>query len=253
VRLTIRLRTPATVARNFYRRARFLVEFAAMNSMRMKAIRRNIEQVAKIFDLALVPAALPVPPGGRDLRTGRPWIRQGPRLRRTPLARTLDLRNRSRQPRRLADDCRAGCRRRAAGALALWLAPEATGHGTDAVIRAFHNEKGYIRARVPLIKGCARSSPSHRGLRRKRRPIVQIGAGFGSSLARLLRLSIRDRRILMLAGVAGGIGAISEPRWAERSLPLKCSIAIPTSNTMPSSPASSVPLPPTRVHRFCRL
>src|SRR6478736_5979305 len=30
------------------------------------------------------------------------------------------------------------------GALGLWLAPEAVGHGTDAVIRAFHRDKGVI-------------------------------------------------------------------------------------------------------------
>src|SRR5205807_3831669 len=42
----------------------------------------------------------------------------------------------------------------------------------------------------------------------KEGPIVQIGAGFGSMLGQLIKLSIRDRRILMLGGVAGGIGAI---------------------------------------------
>src|SRR5579862_2573691 len=39
------------------------------------------------------------------------------------------------------------------GALVVWLAPEASGHGTDAVIRAFHRDNGFIRARIPLIKG----------------------------------------------------------------------------------------------------
>ncbi|MCY3021707.1 MAG: hypothetical protein NTW87_22065, partial [Planctomycetota bacterium] len=40
-----------------------------------------------------------------------------------------------------------------AGAIALWLAPEAAGHGTDEVIRAFHRNRGAMRARIPLIKG----------------------------------------------------------------------------------------------------
>lgn len=39
-------------------------------------------------------------------------------------------------------------------------------------------------------------------------PIAQIGAGFGSLLASRLQLGEGDRRQLMLAGAAGGIGAI---------------------------------------------
>jgi len=96
-----------------------------------------------------------------------------------------------------------------AGGLALWLAPEATGHGTDSVIRAFHKQKGEIRARIPIVKGiCSALTIGTGGSAGKEGPIAQIGAGFGSTLATLLRLSVQDRRILMLAGVAGGIGAI---------------------------------------------
>ncbi len=95
------------------------------------------------------------------------------------------------------------------GILGLWLAPEAVGHGTDAVIRAFHRNKGEIRARVPLVKGMLSIlTIGSGGSAGKEGPIVQIGAGFGSTLGTWLKLSIRDRRILMLAGVAGAIGAI---------------------------------------------
>ena len=95
------------------------------------------------------------------------------------------------------------------GFLGLWLAPEAVGHGTDAVIRAFHRNKGEIRARIPLVKGMLSIlTIGTGGSAGKEGPIVQIGAGFGSTLATWLKLSIRDRRILMLGGVAGGIGAI---------------------------------------------
>ena len=38
------------------------------------------------------------------------------------------------------------------GLLVFTFAPEAEGHGTDALIRAFHRGGGQIRARVPLIK-----------------------------------------------------------------------------------------------------
>ena len=96
-----------------------------------------------------------------------------------------------------------------AGGIAIWLAPEATGHGTDSVIRAFHRQKGWIHARVPLVKGfCSILTIGSGGSAGKEGPIAEIGAGFGSTLATVLQLSIRDRRILMLAGVAGGIGAI---------------------------------------------
>src|SRR5262249_44347171 len=39
-------------------------------------------------------------------------------------------------------------------------------------------------------------------------PIAQIGAGFGSVLGGLMKLPPTDRRLLMLAGAAGGVGAI---------------------------------------------
>ena len=42
----------------------------------------------------------------------------------------------------------------------------------------------------------------------KEGPIAQIGSGFGSTVASLLKLEVRERRILVLAGAAGGIGAI---------------------------------------------
>ncbi|MEJ2672085.1 MAG: chloride channel protein [Deltaproteobacteria bacterium] len=41
------------------------------------------------------------------------------------------------------------------GVLVYTLAPEAEGHGTDAVVKAFHELKGRIRARVPPVKTIA--------------------------------------------------------------------------------------------------
>ncbi|PIU54370.1 MAG: chloride channel protein, partial [Deltaproteobacteria bacterium CG07_land_8_20_14_0_80_60_11] len=38
------------------------------------------------------------------------------------------------------------------GLLVYLIAPEAEGHGTDAMIEAFHRRGGYIRKRVPLVK-----------------------------------------------------------------------------------------------------
>jgi chloride channel protein, CIC family len=95
------------------------------------------------------------------------------------------------------------------GLLVFNLAPEAEGHGTDAMIDSFHRKKGVVRWRVPIIKTIASAlTIGSGGSAGKEGPIAQIGAGFGSFLASALRLSDRERRILLLSGAAGGIGAI---------------------------------------------
>ncbi|HZS34986.1 MAG TPA: chloride channel protein [Methylomirabilota bacterium] len=89
------------------------------------------------------------------------------------------------------------------------FAPEAEGHGTDAVIRAYHREGGVIRARVPIVKIVASAITLGTGGSGGREgPIAQIGSGFGAWFASALRLTDRERRIMLLAGAAGGIGAI---------------------------------------------
>ena len=94
------------------------------------------------------------------------------------------------------------------GFLVFKFAPEAEGHGTDAAIDAFHNKGGIIRGRVPIIKGLASMATIGTGGSAGREgPIAQIGAGFGSFIATKLKLTAADRRILLLAGMAGGIGA----------------------------------------------
>ncbi len=95
------------------------------------------------------------------------------------------------------------------GLLVFLIAPETEGHGTDAMIEAFHHKGGYIRKRVPFVKIVASAiTIGSGGSAGKEGPIAQIGAGFGSFLAGVLRLKSQDRRILVLAGAAGGIGAI---------------------------------------------
>ncbi len=94
------------------------------------------------------------------------------------------------------------------GWLVYTFAPEAEGHGTDGAIEAFHRKGGVIRGRVPIIKTVASIITIGTGGSAGREgPIAQIGAGFGSFMATRLGLSVKDRRILLLAGMAGGIGA----------------------------------------------
>jgi chloride channel protein, CIC family len=95
------------------------------------------------------------------------------------------------------------------GLLVYRFCPEAEGGGNDAVIDAFHRQKGMIRRRVPLFKAVASLVVLGTGGSAGREgPIAQIGAGLGSLLGRTLHLSHRECRLLLLAGAAGGIGAI---------------------------------------------
>jgi CIC family chloride channel protein len=95
------------------------------------------------------------------------------------------------------------------GALVVWLAPEASGHGTDAAIDAYHRRGGLIRPRVPLVKILASAvTLGSGGSGGREGPIAQAGAGFGSWIATRLGLSDDDRRILVAAGMGAGIGSI---------------------------------------------
>lgn len=95
------------------------------------------------------------------------------------------------------------------GLVVYTFAPEAEGHGMDAMIDSFHNLKGIIRTRVPYVKSIASIvTLSTGGSAGREGPIAQIGAGFGSWVARMLKLSTRERRVFVLAGCAAGLGAI---------------------------------------------
>lgn len=95
------------------------------------------------------------------------------------------------------------------GLIVFTFAPEAEGHGTDAVIDAFHYNEGRMRARIPLVKLVASAITIGTGGSAGREgPIAQIGAGFGSLLGGWLKLSPHDRRILLAAGMGAGIGSI---------------------------------------------
>ena len=97
----------------------------------------------------------------------------------------------------------------ASGVLVYTFAPEAEGHGTDAAIDAFHNKRGDIRGRIPIIKTIASAITLGTGGSAGREgPIAQIGAGFGSFLGGVLKLPARDRRIMLAAGMGAGVGAI---------------------------------------------
>jgi CIC family chloride channel protein len=81
--------------------------------------------------------------------------------------------------------------------------------GTDATINAFHNQGGIVRARVAIIRGlCSVLTIASGGSAGREGPITQMGAGVGSWLAKVFDFSAKERRLLLLAGAAGGLGAI---------------------------------------------
>ena len=88
-------------------------------------------------------------------------------------------------------------------------APEAEGHGTDAVVRAFHRTDGVIRPRVPPIKLFASAiTIGSGGSAGREGPTALIAAGVGSWYATITKRDGRDRRLLMLAGMAAGLSAM---------------------------------------------
>jgi CIC family chloride channel protein len=96
------------------------------------------------------------------------------------------------------------------GALCCAWTPEARGGGGgNAMIKAFHEAAAQVRFRVLLTRAlasmaalCSGASGGAEG------PTMQMGSVIGCSVARLLRLDSRERRILYLAGVAAGMAAV---------------------------------------------
>jgi len=101
----------------------------------------------------------------------------------------------------------------AGGLLVGWLthrfAPEAEGHGTEQLIRTFHNLSGRVRRRVIGLKALtAAITIGTGGSAGQEGPVAQVGSGVGSAVSDALRLTERDRRTFLLAGASAGIGAL---------------------------------------------
>lgn len=95
------------------------------------------------------------------------------------------------------------------GVIVAKLAPEAKGVGTDAAIGEFHKGHALIRTRVPLIKLLTSAiTIGSGGTSGREGPIAQIGAGLGTQIAKAFRLTERERRIALAAGLGAGIAAI---------------------------------------------
>ncbi len=98
------------------------------------------------------------------------------------------------------------------GLIVVWLvqtfAPEAKGHGVPEVMYAVYHNKGNVRGVVAVVKSIASAISIGSGASVGREgPIIQIGASFGSTLARSLSLSRWQKITLLSAGAGAGIAA----------------------------------------------
>jgi CIC family chloride channel protein len=96
-----------------------------------------------------------------------------------------------------------------AGFLIYSFSPEAEGHGTDAAVNAYHNLRGVIRARVPIVKTIASAlTIGSGGSAGREGPTALISAGVASVYARKRGRSDHETRLLVLVGMAAGLSAI---------------------------------------------
>ncbi len=94
------------------------------------------------------------------------------------------------------------------GLISRW-APETRGGGGDATIHAFHHDDGRIRKRVLVLKPLASFlALGTGGAGGREGPTMQIGGALGSLAGHWLKVTARERRVLMVAGVAAGISAV---------------------------------------------
>ncbi len=95
------------------------------------------------------------------------------------------------------------------GLIVLWLCPHSKGQGTDALTRAFHRNHGEMPLRGPAVKAAASVVViSSGGSAGPEGPIAALGAALGSTIGHSFHLTPRERRILLIAGCAAGVGAI---------------------------------------------
>ncbi|HPR62831.1 MAG TPA: chloride channel protein [Thermoanaerobaculia bacterium] len=97
----------------------------------------------------------------------------------------------------------------ACGILVTWLSPESEGHGTDSVLHSFHREKSRVPPHVVLVKMLSSAvTIGSGGSAGPEGPMAQVGSGIGSVISNIFGLTPKERNILFIAGIAGGIGSI---------------------------------------------
>ncbi len=87
--------------------------------------------------------------------------------------------------------------------------PEAEGGGTDAAVHAYHFRAGLMKGRVAVVKAIASALLlGMGGSAGPEGPSIQIGGSSASALARLLRFSVEERKIVLVAGMAAALAFV---------------------------------------------
>jgi len=95
------------------------------------------------------------------------------------------------------------------GLLVHYFAGRDDKHGTNQVIDAFHYRGGNLDLPGPAVKAAAAVGViSFGGSAGPEAPIAALGSAIGSKVARLLALTPHERRVMLIAGCAGGVGAV---------------------------------------------
>jgi len=90
-----------------------------------------------------------------------------------------------------------------------WLIKDKHGAGVDPVIDAFHNHHGKLPGKLALTKIVSTTiTVGTGGSGGREGPIALIGASAGSWVAERFNLTVRERRILLTAGLAAGVGGM---------------------------------------------
>jgi H+/Cl- antiporter ClcA len=94
-------------------------------------------------------------------------------------------------------------------AIVRYLAPDASGHGTEKVIEAIHQRQGRIAFKVVPVKLVATIiTLAAGGSAGKEGPCAQIGAGLMSVTSSLFRFEELDRKKLVVCGISAGFAAV---------------------------------------------
>ncbi|MGM0420269.1 MAG: chloride channel protein [Bacillota bacterium] len=95
------------------------------------------------------------------------------------------------------------------GWLTSTFAPEAAGHGTDAIIKSYNENWGRIDFIVVPIKLIASVfTIAFGGSAGREGPTVQMGGGLGYLIGKKLKLSLSDTRQIVICGMAASFGSI---------------------------------------------
>jgi len=100
------------------------------------------------------------------------------------------------------------------GLLTYFFSKESAGVGTDAAIKAFHHRK-YLGLKTAIWKLITSSiTIGSGGVSGKEGPIALVGAGIGSFIGKVLKLSDKERDIALAVGLGAGIAGVFKAPFA---------------------------------------